>query len=219
MSSSISIQLWICMLVFFSSCYRGQADFFFKDGLMVNYTDWYLHLKTKDLDDYIQTVVNRSRKREYWVTYLQNNLNMDIETPEHGLLIDSQLSEELYSLYWHAQIISETSSIIGHRELNTDGGQCAIDLSKVKLDKTSLGKICLSMYYNKTACVGMNLKYRSPDGSCNNLKRSYSGKASTAYKRLLFNNYRDSFIGKFYRIIIYLCAYLMMGFHLLQSRH
>ena len=100
--------------------------------------------------------------------------------------------------------------------LDSGGGQCAIDLSKVKLDKTSLGKICLSMYYNKTACVGMNLKYRSPDGSCNNLKRSYSGKASTAYKRLLFNNYRDSFIGKLYTIIIYLCAYIMMGFHLLS---
>eukprot|EP00102_Acyrthosiphon_pisum_P011023 XP_008179580.2 PREDICTED: peroxidase-like [Acyrthosiphon pisum] len=194
MNTSVSIRLWICMLVFLSSCYRGQTDFYFKDGLMINKTDWYLHLKTKDLDDYIQTVVNRSKEREYWVTYLRNNLNMDIGTPEHGLLIDSQLSEELYSVYWHAEIFSETSSKIRHRERNTGGGQCAIDLSKVKLDKTSLGKICLSMYYNKTACVGMNLKYRSPDGSCNNLKRSYSGKASTAYKRLLFNNYRDSFI-------------------------
>jgi len=41
--------------------------------------------------------------------------------------------------------------------LDSGGGQCAIDLSKVKLEKTSLGKICLSWYYNKTACIGMNL--------------------------------------------------------------
>ena len=93
---------------------------------------------------------------------------------------------------------------------DSGGAQCAIDLSKVKQDKTSLGKICLSLYYNKTACIGMNLKYRSPDGSCNNLKRWYSGKATTAYKRLLFNNYEDSFYGNYYNIIIYLCTYLMM---------
>ncbi|XP_029341678.1 uncharacterized protein LOC100571224 isoform X2 [Acyrthosiphon pisum] len=77
---------------------------------------------------------------------------------------------------------------------NVNGGvQCAIDLSKVKLDKTSLGDIWLAMYYNKTVCIGMNLKYHSPNGSCNNLKRSYSGKATTAHKRLLFSNYIDSF--------------------------
>jgi len=60
--------------------------------------------------------------------------------------------------------------------LDSAGGQCAIDLSKVRLGKTSLGKICLSMYYNTTACIWMNLKYRSLDGSCNNLKRSSTGK-------------------------------------------
>jgi len=94
--------------------------------------------------------------------------------------------------------------------LDSAGGQCAIDLSKVKLDKTSLGKICVSMHYNKTACIRMNLKYCSLDGSCNNLKCSSSGKAYTAYKRLLFNSYIDSFNGNYYNIIIYLCAYLMI---------
>jgi len=85
--------------------------------------------------------------------------------------------------------------------LDSYGRQCAIDLSKVKLDQTSFGAKCLSMYYNKTACIGMNLKYRSPDGTCNNLKRSFSGKATTAYKRLLFPAYLDSFNGNYYNII------------------
>ncbi|XP_060857239.1 peroxidase-like isoform X2 [Metopolophium dirhodum] len=192
MSSSISIHLWICILVFLPSCYRGRAEFYFKDdGLMIKRTDWYKHLKTKELDDHIKTFVSKIGRREE--DKLWFGLNMDIGSPEHGLLIDSQLSEELYSLYRHAEIVSEASSFIRDRECQDAGGQCAIDLSKVKLDKTSLGKICLSMFYNKTACIGMNLKYRSPDGSCNNLKRYYSGKATTAYKRLLFNNYIDSF--------------------------
>ncbi|XP_003241493.3 peroxidase-like [Acyrthosiphon pisum] len=130
----------------------------------------------------------------YTYEYNDNSkLNMDIGSPEYGLLIESQLSEEHYSLYRHAQTISEFSTSITHMECQVVGAQCAIDLSKVKLHKTSLGKICLSMYYNKTACIGMNIKYRTPDGSCNNLKRWYSGKATTAYKRLLFNNYEDSF--------------------------
>jgi len=76
--------------------------------------------------------------------------------------------------------------------------QCAKDLAKVKLDQTSLGQMCLSKYFNETACAGKNLKYRSADGSCNNLKRSFWGNANTAYKRLLFPVYKDGNISKLY---------------------
>lgn len=79
--------------------------------------------------------------------------------------------------------------------------QCAKDLAKVKLDQTSLGQMCLSKYFNETACDGKNLKYRSADGSCNNLKHSFWGKANTAYKRLLFPVYKDGNISKFYSVL------------------
>lgn len=69
--------------------------------------------------------------------------------------------------------------------------QCAKAIAQVKLDQTSMGKMCFSEYYNETACEGMNLKYRRADGSCNNLKHSFWGKANTAYKRLLFPAYQD----------------------------
>jgi len=72
--------------------------------------------------------------------------------------------------------------------------QCAKELSKVKLDRTSLGDACASKYNNETACDGVNTKYRSADGSCNNLKHSFWGKANTAYKRLLFPAYKDGII-------------------------
>jgi len=68
---------------------------------------------------------------------------------------------------------------------NNSAIQCAKQLTKIKLDGTSLGGMCLSEYYNKTACIGKNFMYRSADGSCNNLKRSSLGKSTTAYKRLL----------------------------------
>ncbi|XP_029341367.1 peroxidase-like [Acyrthosiphon pisum] len=185
---SISIHLWICMLVFLPSCY-GEEEFYFKeDGLKIKDTDWYLHLNTRDLNRHIQTVIHEIGNRRRGI-----GLYMQIGSPIHGQFIDSQLSEDLYSVYYHAEIISEASYLIGSKECQVWGGQCAIDLSKVKLDKTSMGEMCLSMYYNKTACIGMNLKYRSPDGSCNNLKRSFLGKATTAYKRLLFPNYSNEF--------------------------
>ncbi|XP_060845760.1 peroxidase-like [Rhopalosiphum padi] len=69
--------------------------------------------------------------------------------------------------------------------------QCARDLSNVNLKKTSLIEMCFSEYYNLTECTGRNLTFRSADGSCNNLKRTYLGKATTAYKRLMFPAYTD----------------------------
>jgi len=81
--------------------------------LRIKRTDWYQHIEIKVINDHIQKLVNRvgERENDYW--YM---LKMDIGSPEHGLLIDSQLSEELYSLYWHAEIMSEASSYISKRE-------------------------------------------------------------------------------------------------------
>ncbi|XP_029342386.1 uncharacterized protein LOC107884255 [Acyrthosiphon pisum] len=116
MNSSISIHLWICVLVFLPSCYRCRAQFFFKDGLMINKTDWYLHLKTKEIDHHIQKAVYYMEQLYMHEYYDHSELNMDIGSPEYGLLIESQLSEEHYSLYRHAQTISEVSASITHRE-------------------------------------------------------------------------------------------------------
>jgi len=69
--------------------------------------------------------------------------------------------------------------------------QCAKDLTKVNLTGTTLGEMCMTEYYNNNSCTGKDFDYRSPDGSCNNLKRKYLGKANTPYKRLLFPVYTD----------------------------
>jgi len=86
------------------------------DGLKIKRTDWYLHLKTKELDDHIQTAVRHFEELEMMDINYRFKLSMDIGSPEHGQLIDSHLSEELYSLYRHAQIISEASVFIRYKE-------------------------------------------------------------------------------------------------------
>jgi len=72
--------------------------------------------------------------------------------------------------------------------------QCVKDLTNVKLTRTTLSEMCMSEYYRNNSCIGMDLVYRSPDGSCNNLKRSSLGKATMPYKRLLFPVYADGII-------------------------
>ncbi|KAL4103574.1 hypothetical protein QTP88_018935 [Uroleucon formosanum] len=69
--------------------------------------------------------------------------------------------------------------------------QCAKDLTKLNLTWTTLGEMCMSEYYNNNSCIGKDFDYRSLDGTCNNLKRKYLGKANTPYKRLLFPVYTD----------------------------
>ncbi|KAL5236551.1 hypothetical protein ACI65C_003961 [Semiaphis heraclei] len=149
--------------------------------------NWYQNLTIEKLEKYIDQASSLGNH------VLGQYIGMDKGSPSHGQLINSQLSEDGYSVYWDAEIITKASDFI-IRSCCPNGGQeqCAKDISKVKLDKTSLGHKCLAMYNNKTQCIGMNMKYRSPDGSCNNLKRSFSGKATTPYNRLLFPSYKDS---------------------------
>ncbi|XP_016663746.2 peroxidase isoform X2 [Acyrthosiphon pisum] len=70
--------------------------------------------------------------------------------------------------------------------------QCAKDLTKGESDGGQHWvEMCMPEYYNNNSCIGNEYDYRSIDGSCNNLKRKYLGKANTPYKRLLFPVYTD----------------------------
>lgn len=143
------------------------------------------------------------------------NVNVKIGSPSHGQLIDAQPSIDGHLASRNAEIVIRASNYIinkycprydpnlirRRKKLNkinlkifsfgTSQIECAKELAKVKLNQTSMGQMCLSKYHNETACEGMNSKYRSADGSCNNLKRSHWGKSNTAYKRLLFPAYKD----------------------------
>ena len=78
-----------------------------------------------------------------------------------------------------------------------DPVECARYVSTVKLDGTSLGGLCLT---NQEFDCDPKIKYRSLDGSCNNLENPKWGSAYTAYSRLLFPQYAD---GKIHILITY----------------
>lgn len=86
------------------------------DGLNIKSTNWYLNLKTEELEQHIQTVISEIIQHESDVNLDYTYSIMEIGSPDHGQLIDSQLSEDVYSIYRHAQIISEASSFISNRE-------------------------------------------------------------------------------------------------------
>jgi len=81
------------------------------DGFRLKSKDWYQHLKTKDLDQHIQTAVSDFGNQTRGIY-----LGMDIGSPDHGQQIDSQLSEDGYSVYWLAEIFSQASFIISINE-------------------------------------------------------------------------------------------------------
>jgi len=98
--------------------------------------------------------------------------------------------------------------------------QCANDLTKVNLTGTTLNEMCMSEYHNNNySCIGKDFDYRTRDGSCNNLKRKYLGKANTPYKRLLFAVYKDGNISYFFMMQITSNLYLFLLKTLRYSWH
>lgn len=67
-----------------------------------------------------------------------------------------------------------------------------MDLENLQLDYGTIEGVCVSdNYYSDTQCQKVDMKYRTADGFCNNLKHYLLGKLNTAYKRLLFPSYTD----------------------------
>lgn len=124
------------------------------------------------------------------------SLNAEIITAASQKLVDSYCSKYMHINIPNISILvlqkkKQLIYIIHFRQDIGSSQACAKQLTKLKLINTSMGEKCLSIYNNQTACAAKNLKYRSIDGSCNNLKRSFLGKANTAYKRLLFPDYEN----------------------------
>ncbi|XP_060859778.1 peroxidase-like isoform X3 [Metopolophium dirhodum] len=198
-TSIIIVRLLICTVIFVPLCCRGFKDRripnLYEQGLVINSTNWYLQLDISDVNDEIQKAVDRIENRYRSDEILLSNVSrLIIGSPVHGQLIDSMPSKDGHSGSRNAEIILEVTQSLKNTYCLKHGLsdiQCAKDLTKVNLTGTTLGEMCMPEHYNNNSCIGYEYDYRSFDGSCNNLKRKYLGKANTPYKRLLFPVYTD----------------------------
>ncbi|XP_060858011.1 peroxidase-like [Metopolophium dirhodum] len=199
------IRLFVCTVVIVPLCCRGllQDPCLSKDrqildlceqALEINSTNWYQNIRIPAVNEQIVDVIDEHDK-----TYRSEDVLSDISrfvagSPNHGQLIDSQATKVGISSSRNAEVIVDVTRNLKNIYCKKHGlsdVQCAKDLSKVKITRTSLSDLCLPEYYNETMCIWKNLDYPSIDGSCNNLKRSSLGKATMPYKRLLFPVYAD----------------------------
>ncbi|XP_029341799.1 peroxidase-like [Acyrthosiphon pisum] len=198
-TSIIIVRLLICTVMFVPPCCRGFKDRripnVYEQGLVINSTNWYLQLDISDVNDEIQKAVERIENRYRSEDIILSNVSrLTIGSTVHGQLIDSMPSKDGHSESRNAEIILEVTRSLKNTYCLKHGLsdiQCAKDLTKVNLTGTKLSEMCMPEYYNNNSCIGYEYDYRSFDGSCNNLKRKYLGKANTPYKRLLFPAYRD----------------------------
>lgn len=131
------IHLLICVLVFLPSYCSGSEEFFIKgkihnfrfsynffytnrskiqwlngfciDGLKIEERNWYRNVRINELEGHIKSASNLGFLEKF-LSYA----SVEPRSPAHGQLIDSQLSEEGYSVYWNAEIISAASDYIYH---------------------------------------------------------------------------------------------------------
>lgn len=68
--------------------------------------DWYQNITIKQLEKYIDQASSLGNH------VLGQYIGMDKGSPSHGQLINSQLAEDGYSVYWDAEIITKASDYI-----------------------------------------------------------------------------------------------------------
>ncbi|XP_033217357.1 peroxidase-like isoform X2 [Belonocnema kinseyi] len=112
-------------------------------------------------------------------------------SPSHSQYLYSYPSQDALEKAVDAIVAVKASSfLIQHhcRRYGMNYSECARFISTNKFEGTPLSAAC---ELNKDFNCNPISKYRSIDGSCNNLENPKLGSALTAYRRLLFPNYID----------------------------
>lgn len=102
------------------------------------------------------------------------------------LLRDDWFSNHVPLKNWNSMcLIASYSSC---RRFGLDKNDCARYISTLSLRNTQLGESCAAAH---SVDCDETSKYRSIDGTCNNIENPSWGSAMTAYTRVLFSQYFD----------------------------
>ncbi|CAL7938603.1 unnamed protein product [Xylocopa violacea] len=147
-----------------------------------------------------EAVLNNSisfaqRLVDHMSTLERNIANAGVElmadTPAGKQFLDSYPSEDAFERGLDAIVAMKASSYLLHqscRRFGLDKDDCAHYISTLSLQGTPLNSACAT---SRSLMCNPKAKYRSIDGSCNNVENPSWGSAMTAYNRILFPQYFD----------------------------
>ncbi|CAK9811196.1 Pxd [Anthophora plagiata] len=138
---------------------------------------------------FAQDLVNRMSTLERNIANAGIELKPD--TPAGKQFLDSYPSEDAFERGLDAIVAMKASSYLLHqscRRYGLEKDECAHYISTLSLHGTPLSSTCSS---SRNFICNSRAKYRSIDGSCNNVENPSWGSAMTAYTRILFPQYFD----------------------------
>ncbi|XP_029047333.1 peroxidase-like isoform X2 [Osmia bicornis bicornis] len=128
-------------------------------------------------------------------TLERNIANAGVElmahTPAGKQFLDSYPSEDAFERGFDAIVAMKASSYLLHQSCHRFGlekDDCARYISTLSLQGTPLSSACST---SQTMVCNPRAKYRSIDGTCNNVENPSWGSAMTSYTRILFPQYFD----------------------------
>ncbi|XP_076294511.1 peroxidase isoform X2 [Lasioglossum baleicum] len=137
---------------------------------------------------FAQSLVNRMSTLER--NLVNAGIELQADTPAEKQFRDSYPSEDAFERGLDAIVAMKASSYLLHqscRRFGLEKDDCARFISTLSLHGTPLSSACS---LTQVDCNSED-KYRSIDGSCNNIENPTWGSAMTAYNRILFPQYFD----------------------------
>ncbi|XP_070162452.1 salivary peroxidase/catechol oxidase isoform X1 [Polyergus mexicanus] len=138
---------------------------------------------------FAQTLINHMRTLERNIA--NAGIELQAQSPAQKQFWDSYPSADAFERSIGAVVATKASSYLVHqncRRFGLDKNDCARYISTLGLQGTPLGESCAAVH--SVECDEMS-KYRSIDGTCNNIENPSWGSAMTAYTRVLFSQYFD----------------------------
>lgn len=139
--------------------------------------------------DYAKTLVDRMGTLERNIA--NAGVQFDADSASSKQYVDSYPSDDAFEKSVDAILAGKASLYLLHqncRRFGLSSDDCARYITTLKLEGTPLGDTCMASH---VANCNLRAKYRSIDGSCNNIDNPSWGKAMTAYTRILFPQYFD----------------------------
>ncbi|KAK2585039.1 hypothetical protein KPH14_008560 [Odynerus spinipes] len=139
--------------------------------------------------NYAKTLVDRLSTLERNI--VNAGIQFEAKSANNKQYIDSYPSDDAFEKGIDAILAGKASLYLLHQNCRRFGlskEECARYITTLKLEGTPLGDTCIASHL---AACDPKMKYRSIDGSCNNIDNPSWGRSMTAYTRILFPEYLD----------------------------